>query len=346
MKIQIENLAEFCGLLLANVALAACGGTSASPAVSGQAPLQTNLTAKPWIYVTNGVYGSPSITVYGRRANGDAVPVRTIAGSNTELRWPMGIAVDRRGKIYVANVFGGGTSGYGSILIFAPDANGNVAPVATIEEGLNYPFGVALDSSGNVYVANNQGESVTIYAAKTYKPIGRIYGDNTQLYPVGLTLDSSGQLYVVNSNPSGSGRGWITVYSPGANGNVKPIRQISGHRTGLWNPLGGIGLDGSGDLYVTGDGYRKPKAILVYRAGARGDAKPIRRIAGSKTQLDGVDGLALDARARVYVTTTSPLSGPTAVLVFAPNADRNVAPIREIEGPQTGLAASQGVFVR
>jgi len=347
MEVGIRNVSESFSLLFAAAALASCGGTSTNPSTPRQTPAQTTkLMARPAIYVANALYDSPSVTSYGRRANGDMVPLQTIAGSNTGLREPLGIAVDHRGKIYVANVFGGGSNGYGSILIFAPGANGNVAPVATIDEGLDYPFGVALDTSGNVYVANNQGQSVTIYAAKTYKEIGAISGDDTQLYPVGLSFDSGGNLYVANFDDDGSGPGWITVYPAGARGDIKPIRQIYGHRTGLTDPGGGIALDSAGNLYIANDGYPSAQSILVYSAGAHGDAKPIRTISGPKTQLAGADGLALDARSRIYVTTASPLSGPTSVLVFAPNADGNVKPVREIEGAQTGLFASAGISVR
>ena len=39
------------------------------------------------------------------------------------------------------------------------------APLATISTGINPPSGVALDSSGKVYVANYGNNTVTVYAA-------------------------------------------------------------------------------------------------------------------------------------------------------------------------------------
>lgn len=348
MRLEFRNVARLLSTAVLVVAFAGCGSFSPAARMPGQAvaPQTSKFVAKPWIYVANSNYDDPTVTVYGRRADGDAAPLQTIAGSNTELRQPIGIAVDRRGKIYVANVFGGGSNGYGSVLIFAPGANGNAAPVGTITTGLNYPFGVSLDSSDNVYVANNQGQSVTVYAAKTYTPIRAIFGRNTQLYPVGLTLDASGKLYVANFNDEASGSGWITVYNAGADGDVQPIEQIHGYKTGLTDPAGGIAVDANGNIYVANGGYPKPQSLLVFAAGAHGDAKPIRKISGSKTQLTWASGLALDARGRIFATTTSPLSGPTSVLVFAPDARGNVPPVREITGDQTGLFASAGIFVR
>src|SRR5580704_15802837 len=55
-----------------------------------------------------------------------------------------------------------------SVLVFAPGASGNVAPVRTISgvsTGLSTPIGIGVDSQGSVYVANREGGSVTVYPA-------------------------------------------------------------------------------------------------------------------------------------------------------------------------------------
>ena len=325
--------------------VASCGGTSATPTLPGHTPPQAaKLTAKPWIYVANADYDSPTIAVYGRRANGDAAPLHTIAGVNTKLREPIGVAVDRGGSIYVADALG--SNGYGSILVYAANADGNVAPAAKIDAGLDTPLGVALDSNGNVYVANNQGQSITVYAAKTYQLIRTIVGGNTRLYPVGLTLDASGKLYVVNFDEDGSGPGWVTVYPAGADGDVKPIQKIQGHRTGLEAPNGGIAVDGGGNLYVTDIAAPPAQGVFVFAPGANGDAKPIRTIAGPKTQLTDASGLALGAQGNAFVTNEGPASAASSVVVFEAHARGDVAPIREIDGAQTGLFGSAGIFVR
>jgi len=76
------------------------------------------------IYVTNfGAVSTPataSITIYAPGASGDATPTATIAGSNTGLSTPQGIAVDAAGTIYVANDFIGGPAS--RITVYAPGA--------------------------------------------------------------------------------------------------------------------------------------------------------------------------------------------------------------------------------
>jgi 6-phosphogluconolactonase (cycloisomerase 2 family) len=64
--------------------------------------------------------------------------VATIAGSNTGLASPSGIAVDPAGRfLYVTNYMANG-----SITVYPTGVSGNVAPTATIagsNTGLNFP---------------------------------------------------------------------------------------------------------------------------------------------------------------------------------------------------------------
>ena len=89
---------------------------------------------------------------------------------------------------------------------------------------------------GISYVANNTGNSVTKYALGAdgnMAPIGTISGAATGLSgPVGVALGAGGTLYVSN-NDFGASNPSVTVYAAGANGNVAPIRKITGAATGL-----------------------------------------------------------------------------------------------------------------
>lgn len=335
------------GCLAAVLTLAGCGQLAATPpAVPGATAANTaSKRAVPWIYVANGSYRAPSVTAYARGADGNAVPVRTIAGSHTQLIEPNGLVVDERGKLYVTNLFAG-SNGYGSILIFAPGTNGNTAPIATIDTGLDVPFGVALDTARNVYVANWQGQSITEYAAGTYQVIRKISGDNTGLYPVGIALDSGGKIYAINDTES-SGSSWVTVYAGNATGNATPLRTIEGPKTKLTNALGGIAVDAKHEIVVTNSPYPGIPSILVFAARANGNVKPIRTIGGSKTGLTNYPGgLTLDGSGKIYVTQAAGSESPGTVLVFAANARGNTAPIQVISGPETGLRAPTGISVR
>lgn len=92
------------------------------------APRGIALDGSANIYVANfGTGGSfGSITVYANGATGDARPIQTIAGSNTLLGFPDGIALDSEGSMYVANEDR-------SVTVYAAGANGNVAPIRQIK---------------------------------------------------------------------------------------------------------------------------------------------------------------------------------------------------------------------
>lgn len=228
----------------------------------------------------------------------------------------------------------------------APAAAGaeDLTPIRTIidNSGLGSPSGVARDSDGNLYVANNNFSSVTVYASGASgdaAPIRTIAGPATGLQgPLALALDSTGNLYVANAAKD-SDVNTVTVYGPGANGNVAPVRSISGSDTGLAQPSG-LAVDASGDLFVTnadagpnpGDG-----SVTVYASGVSGNVAPIRSIKGNLTQLSEPRGLAFDSHGDLYVTSRD------SVLSFAHSADGNVPPAGSISGLNTQLSGPFGL---
>lgn len=230
------------------------------------------------LYVANsagGPHGHGSITIYLTSSKGNVAPRATISGTSssdkTGLSSPSGIALDWNGRLYVANVTGG-PDGNGSITVYPAASSGNVIPIATISDnprcapcdktGLGSPQGVALDSSGKIYVANVNGGaanhgSVTIYPTLgsgrgilNEAPSATIIESEKDLYAAGgMTLDSSGNIYVTNNTyvPLVGGTsgavGSITVYSAVSSGKGTPIATISGSNTVLADPRGiAIGL--------------------------------------------------------------------------------------------------------
>ncbi len=108
--------------------------------------------------------------------------LRQVTGALTLLVQPVGVAYDSAGNLYVAN------SGNSTITVYAPNANGNVAPIRTIlagTSGLNQPKGLVTDKNDNLYVASFGSNTVLVYASgangaavptRTYTGLNQPYG--------------------------------------------------------------------------------------------------------------------------------------------------------------------------
>jgi hypothetical protein len=245
----------------------------------------------------------------------------------------------------------GSYSGVNSVTVYAA-TTGRLTPSQRIygsNTKLKTPMGIAVDSSGNIYVANSGGRSVTVYAAGATgnaAAIQTISGSKTGLaQPWGLALDPSGNIYVANQN-YGSGSYAIAVYAAGANGNVAPIRTISGSATLLSCPAG-IALDARTppNIYVANNSCSGSSAgnyaITVYAGGANGNVAPIQTINGNYTGLSFPVGIAVDGSDNIYVYNWG--GTVPSITVYAAGANGNVAPIQTIAGNHTSLYHGGGV---
>ena len=97
-----------------------------------------------------------------------------------------------------------------------------------------------------------------------------------------VAVDSHSNIYVSNEGTSAGYE--VLVFGAGANGNVAPIRNITGSKTGLVSPYA-LALDGSSNLYVTNVATvsNMGPTITVYAAGANGNVSPIQTITAPNT---------------------------------------------------------------
>jgi len=224
--------------------------------------------------------------------SGDGIPA-----TNAELEYPNGVAVDRSGRIYIADTYnqrirvvdnngiistvaGTGTQGYGG--------NGGEATKAE----LNFPNGVAVDGSGKIYVADTYNQCIRVVDNSGI--ISTVAGTGTQGYggdggpatkaeldnPVAIALDGSGNLYIADLDNQrirvvNTGTKAITV----ANATVQPgdIATVAGTGTQgysgdsgpgtkaeLDNP-NGVTVDGSGNLYIADTDNQRIRVVNTAR---------------------------------------------------------------------------------
>jgi len=124
----------------------------------------------------------------------------------TGVTYPFGVAVDKHGTLYVANLLGGG-SNTGSITVYP---KGMTSPSLTITTGIDGPYGIAVDSQGNVFASNLDNNTIVAYAAGATSPYETIpFSSDGQALGVGVDgndniwvgSDSTNQVYEI---PKGS----------------------------------------------------------------------------------------------------------------------------------------------
>ncbi|MBV8284542.1 MAG: NHL repeat-containing protein [Candidatus Eremiobacteraeota bacterium] len=226
-------------------------------------------------------------------------------------------------------------------------ANGNVVPLMTVggsNTQLNNPNGLAFDSTGKLYVAN-QGSagagSIDVFPptpAGNIAPVATIAGPATGLSaPEFVALDASNNIYVTNNGPLGGGSDSVEIFAPGSNGNVAPSETIAGSSTGLSSPLG-VAVDASGKIYVANNGN---SSVTVYAALSNGNVAPLDTISGSNTLLASPSGIAVDSQGYIYVANTA----NNTIAIFAPGSNGNATPYRTIVGSNTLLAQPFELYI-
>ena len=158
----------------------------------------------------------------------------------------------------------------------------------------NYPFGVAVDSSGNVYVADNNNHRIQKFTSTgTYLTQWGSYGfGNGQFnYPGGVAVDPSGNVYVADTNShriqkfTSTGT-YLTQWGTNGTGNSQ------------FNLPGGVAVDPSGDVYVADtNNHRIQKftstGTYLTQWGTNGSGN---------SQFANPNGVAIDPSGNVYVT--------------------------------------------
>ncbi|MBO9540477.1 IPT/TIG domain-containing protein [bacterium] len=201
---------------------------------------------------------------------GDGGPATAALLSN-----PNGIALDAEGTLYIADTNNSRIRKVSDGIISTIAGNGNFG--ATGDGGppanavLGYPFGVAVDATGAIYVAdtyNNRIRKISSGVITTVAGGGSGLGDGgpatgAQLaFPQAIEVDAAGAFYVADTNNSRIRKvsgGIITTVAGGGSAS-----DDGGPATGaqLSSPHG-IALDATGTLYLVDSNRKRIRKVVA-----------------------------------------------------------------------------------
>ena len=200
--------------------------------------------------------------------------VSTLAGSTTSgnsdgqgtaarFNQPAGIALDTSGNIYVADAFNNKirkiTPG-GLVTTLAGSGIGGGIDGQGTSASFDYPTGLAVDDSGNIYVAdqfNNEIRKITSGGLVSTFAGSITYGNTdgqgvaaSFYYPAAVALDTSGNIYVADAQNNEirkitSGGLVSTVAGSTASGKTNGTGSVA-----RFNFPTGLAFDGFGNLYI------------------------------------------------------------------------------------------------
>ena len=204
------------------------------------------------------------------------------------------VFVDPKRHVYVSN---GGS---------VPEFTAGGKPLRTFNDAGHNADGIALCPNGTLYVANSEGNSISVYAHESTQPTGTIADAGTQVFH--LACDSMSDLFVTIGGKPGA----VDEFPAGGSNPINlPIH--------LFFPEG-IAVDRNGDVVVANDA-----TIDFYHVGSN---RPFKQIQVPDSVLD----VSFDSNDRsVWATTNAGLERFSV---------RNGRRIDEISGSFGFLAAS------
>ena len=266
--------------------------------------------------------------------------ITTVAGNGTRgygrdggpatlsrLDHPRGVAVDASGNIYIADT--GNTririvtksTGIISTLAgngyYGGDGDGGLATSASL-----YPFGISVDASGNLYIADTYNHRIRLITKST-GIITTVAGNGTRGYggdgglaiaaplndPRGVAVDASGNIYIADIDPD---RIRLVTKSTGIITTVAGIRNeeygegVLATSAKFYSPRG-VAVDASGNVYIADTSNHrirlvtKSTGIITTVAGNGTDSYGGDGGLATSARLNSPRGVAVDASGNLYI---------------------------------------------
>ncbi|MFH1723767.1 MAG: PKD domain-containing protein [Elusimicrobiota bacterium] len=287
--------------------------------------------------------------------------------SQTSLRYPAGVALDASGNLWVSEI------DHHRVLMFEPPLDG-LRPASlvlgqgdftsgswptTAQDTLKQPHGLAVDASGNLWVADYRNHRVVrfsppfttgmtadlVLGQANFTDPGSGAGRNRMRYPTGVSFDATGNLFVADTENHR-----VLMFSPPFQNGMDATAILGqtgspGTAANTLNLPQDVEADGLGNVWVADtENFRVLRFTPPFQDGMSADlvlGNPdfvTRDYGTSQTSMRYPNGLAVDPAGNVYVSNMY----YHLIAIFAPPFS-NGMPSTSVLGQETFTGSGSGL---
>jgi sugar lactone lactonase YvrE len=172
---------------------------------------------------------------------------------------PTSVAVDTKGNIWFPSQKGPPSPG--GTVITAIDQSGNLLPGSPFSGGgLNGPIAIAFDKDGNAWVANQPGDSLSVFDASGTPVTGSPFKNGGVKNPGAIAVDGDNHVWVANFYETVG----VAEYDAATRTPISPATSFyGGYYTGSeQTEIGAVAVDASGNVWLSSWGTQSVNELV------------------------------------------------------------------------------------
>jgi uncharacterized repeat protein (TIGR03803 family) len=209
---------------------------------------------------------------------------------------------DSAGNLFGTALAGGG-SGDGAVFEIAANTN-TITDIASFDgtDGTNPSGNLVTDSSGDLFGTTSTSVFEIAHGTTAITNLGNFTSSTGTSPENGLVIDSSGNLYGDTETGGANGNG--TVFEVADGSDTITVLASFGSTTGT-DPIGGLAIDSSGNLFGTTQGGGDNGKGTIFELASGGSTITPLASSSTATGYASRGSLVLDSAGKLYGTTSS-----------------------------------------